>query len=114
MWELRNNMDHPNIIKMVGYNQYIDLFTSEHILQIYMRFPINDLDNLAYFNYSQGYTVSSNIMLRILSSIINALCYLQSQEVCHGNLNPKMICMFDEDTWQLADNMYHNLPQLKL
>lgn len=45
IWELRNNMDHPNIIKMVGYNQYIDLFTSSHILQIYMRFPTNDLSN---------------------------------------------------------------------
>ena len=101
--EARKRLKHLNLLRIIDYAYYTNLYTRNSCLQVFIEYPLDDLENLTEQKRVKGEIYPPNILLRILRSMLSVLAYLESNNERHGHICPKQIAYFDDDTYKLSD-----------
>jgi len=95
--EALNQLDHPNIIKMINYDtgEYTNKSTGEHYSVNYMILEYAEGGDL--FNYVQSTgRFSEKLARHFFLQILNAIKYSHDKNICHRDLKLENI-MLDKD-----------------
>ncbi len=58
----RAKWDHLYIVEMVGWNVHRDVVNGHYILQQFLHYSNDDIDNMMYYHVSQGTEFSPNMI----------------------------------------------------
>ena len=104
----REELDHPNIQKFLGYSSVIDkqLCSINYLSCGYYLFPKSDLNKEINDQIKNGSSFSASELHHITNEALKGIGYLHSKRICHSDVRPLHIG-YDKDTHevQLLDRL---------
>ena len=92
----RMRLNHPNILKMVGYETRLQ---DEQVFTVkgFYEYPENDLKSDIEQKRAKGEDFEGWHPLNLISQLSQPLGFLQMNKMIHGNVRPKFISYFAEE-----------------
>lgn len=101
-YELLNRLNHKNIIKIYGTSS-MQLDNTTYVLYILMEYASCDwYSDIIKRIPKQKYYKETEIW-NIIKQIICAFSFLQRENLCHRDVKPQNILMFNDDSFKLCD-----------
>lgn len=101
-YQLAHRLQHPNIIEILGfYTKKLDVTT--FVIYILMEVGLTDWEKSikSHSDHKKYYTESE--LLNILTQLVSALSFLQSQGVSHRDIKPQNVLIFKNQVYKIAD-----------
>lgn len=93
---LKHLQEHKNIVK------YIDSFINDSINQYFIVME-NGGDNLSMFLNDNNYCIENNLVYDIIKQILQAIFFIHSKRIIHGDLSLENICINHKNTIKIID-----------
>jgi hypothetical protein len=101
-YEIMYKVNHPNVIKILGFCYKI-LDDTINVLYILMELAKSDWHKEINLRAKNNNPYTEDELINIMTGLIDALCFLQLDNVTHRDIKPHNILIFDKKLYKLAD-----------